>query len=92
VAAKTDPREYSKSFRRALQRVITKQLTSGRVNPKSAAADELFARGNPDDVFGALLETIAMLATDDRGGADPIDRIDHALAHLGERKLPKNKR
>jgi hypothetical protein len=92
VATKTAPLAYSKSFRRALQRVITKQLTSGRVNPKSAAAEELFARGNPDDVLNALLETVAMLATDDRAGADPIDRIDHALAHLGQRKLPKNKR
>jgi hypothetical protein len=86
------PYDYSKSFRRALREVVAAQIVEGGVDPKSGVAEDLLTRADPQTVMSALLETVAMLATDDRPGLDPIARVDRAIDHLGRRKRFKLKR
>ncbi len=92
MSPSTSPPDYSKAFRRALRDVISAQLDDGPVDPRSAAAEELFNRADPWTIVTAMLETVVTLATDDRPGVDPADRIDQAVDQLRPRKQHKSKR
>ena len=83
--------EYGKSFRRALRKVCMLQLRDGSVDLDSSAAEELFERAEPVDVINALLETVAILVSEDVDGR-PEERIEQAVARLGKRRLTKSKR
>jgi hypothetical protein len=92
MAATTPSPDYSKSFRRALRRVISEQQSAGQVDPKSAAVEELFNRADPWTIMTALLETVVVLAKDDRPKAKPTDRIDDAVDRLRRHKPGKENR
>ena len=89
MVASSSPPDYSKSFRRALRRVISVQQSAGRVDPESAAVEELFSRADTWTIITALLETVVVLAKDDRPKAKPTDRIDDAVDRLRRHKQAK---
>ncbi len=91
MAASSSPSDYSKSFRRALRRVISLQTADGRVDSGSAAVEDLFSRADPWTVVTALLETVVALAADDRAKTNPSDKIDDAVDNLRPRKQGKAK-